>query len=202
MQATAGFCLFLVTVVSILAGANCQCSEDDTRNSATSHPCNQIYAALESALVSPDNLYVLRTTLYPSSRAAPALLEVEYDIQLPENGTFTMTVGWTDSGVFSAINPRTLLNLQLRVLYLPLRDMVLEPDTITLVLNTCTEDSEIPSNVTTSDIADVLDILNARVSSAVERNKLQLTPQRIHRLPTHHSALHYRAATITMQCVY
>ena len=171
MQATAGFCLFLVTFVSILSRANCQCSEDETQNSSA---CNQIYAALESALVSPNNLCVLRTTLYPSSRAAPSLLEVEYDIQLPENDTFTTTLGWTDSGVFAAINPRILFNLQLRILYLPLKDLVLEPVAITLALNT--EDSEIPFNTTTRDIADVLNILNARVSvtvACVALNKMQ-----------------------------
>ena len=165
MQAMSGFWLLLMIAMSILVKANSQCGEDETRNSEVSQPCNQIYAALESALVSTDNLYVLRTVLYPTSDRSPTLLEVEYDLQLPDNGTFITTLGWTDSGVFAAINPETLFNLQLRILYWPLRNLVLEPDTITLTLDA--RDSEVLSNVTTSDIADVLDILNARVSGCV-----------------------------------
>ena len=108
-------CLFLIllTVISVVAQANFQCSEDEIQNSQLSRPCNQIYATLESALVSTDNLYVPTITLYPSTHFAPVVLEVNYNIQFP---AFTTTLGWTDSGVFAAIiyiNPRTLLNLQL-----------------------------------------------------------------------------------------
>ncbi len=123
-------CGFLLLLVSVLAQTNCQCSEDETQSAELSHPCNQVYAALESALVDTDNLYVMRNTLYPSSRFAPALLKVNYNIRLSDNRTFTTTLGWTDSGVFAAINPRTLFDLQLRILYWPLRNKLLEPGTM------------------------------------------------------------------------
>ena len=163
MQGTPGLFLLLLAVTSAMAQANSQCSEDETQNSELSHPCNQIYAALESALVSADNLYVLRITLYPSSRLAPSLLEVNYKIKLPGNSTFTATLGWTNSGVFAAINPRTLFDLQLRILYWPLRNLLLEPGTIELTLNTL--NTEVLSQATTTDITEVLKILNARVSN-------------------------------------
>ena len=173
MQGTPCLFLLLLTVVPVMAQANFQCSENETQNSELSHPCNQIYAELESALVSTDNLYVLRITFYPSTRFAPALLEVNYNIQLPGNRTFTTTLGWTDSSVFAAINPRTLLNLQLRILYWPLRNLLLEPGTIDLTLNTQNNDSEVLSEANTTDITEVLKILNARVSE-VGKSSVQL----------------------------
>ena len=162
MQATPTFVLFAMTAVSILVKADCQCRINEVRSTETSQPCNRIYTALESALVSSDNLYLLRNTLYPNSQLIPAVLEVEYSIQFSDNETFNTTLGWTESGVFASINPLTLYNLQLRILYWPLRNLVLEPDTIALTLDA--RDSEVLSNATTSDITDVLDIMNARVS--------------------------------------
>ena len=156
--------LSLVIVLTIFSKASAQCRPGDIRNFQTSQRCNVIYDALEIALVSDDNLYVIREAFFPSSDIVPVVLEVEYDIQRVSNGTLSVTLGWTESGVFAAINPQTLYNLQLGSLYWPLRNLLLNPRIITLSLDveSTTELSDVPN----SEIEEVLDIMNARVSSS------------------------------------
>ena len=157
--------LLLALALMLFTGGNSQCRENDIANFELSQHCSIIHDALEAALVRTDNLYRLRTAFYPSSHVAPALLMVQYNIVRANNVTMTVLLGWTESGVFAAINPHTLYSLQLRALYHPLKELVLEPRMITLSLDV--ENSAELTDVLDSEIEDVLNILNSRVSLSI-----------------------------------
>ena len=155
--------LILVVILTILGKATAQCRPGDINNYNTSEQCNIIYDAIETALVTNDNnLYILREGFFPTTHNIPVLLEIQYNIQRTDNVTLPVKLGWTESGVFAAINPRTLLSLQLRAIYWPLRYLLLDPRDITLVLDL--KDSTETSDAPDREIAAVLDLINSRVS--------------------------------------
>ena len=62
----------------------------------------ELYDALESALNTPKNLYILRNEFFPTNQYCSRVLLIYYQVLDAHNGTIEYEVGWSDSG-FSAL---------------------------------------------------------------------------------------------------
>lgn len=113
-------------------------SQCDSSNMSLASGCQMLYTQLEAALLEPTNLYTLRQSFFPSSKAQPNVIPVEYTITLKfdnfsepctgeenqmeaQNETYMpicVQVIWTSSAVFSEIHSRELDYLQPTLLYL------------------------------------------------------------------------------------
>ena len=130
------------TLVSLILAAFISqvSSKFDSTNTSVAAGCQMLYKQLETALLEPTNLYILRQSFFPNLRTQPNVLPIEYactlifdaniskpcagsgaENQMEEfecNGNKTYKLFWTNSAALSIIDPRLLDYLQSILLYL------------------------------------------------------------------------------------
>ena len=142
---------FLLLLISALAQANSDCDDTDLE---TVGKCKGIYDTLESALLTPENLYALRDQI---SQHSPSVLHTSYNLHQGNNVTSVIDIGWTSYGFFTIMNPIALFVFQPRVILLLLKGLQLSP-LVPLMLDV--------DNATYNDSSDLkvaLEILTTRV---------------------------------------
>ena len=158
--------LYLLATMMTMTVVKCQCDgyDSNTAVDGSVDECKSIHDALESALISPRNLYLLRETFEPASYHTPSAILISYDVQLDNNETSKSEIGWSSSAFFSVIDPVSLSAFQSGLVMVFLTGLQILPlhQNITLVLDIHNSLPTLTAN--SSKLKSVLNTLTTRVS--------------------------------------
>ena len=165
--------LLLASQMPLLSNSHTMC-DDELADINTIQSCISWYEQLLTATLTKENLYKLRLAFFPISRQQPTLMIVKYDIVLSrlcnettidmENETVKVTLGWSDSAIFTAINPLTLWETQAAILELFLPEKIYALHEVQLQLYLDSQNGTL-NGAFSQSFNDSLLILTSRVNS-------------------------------------
>ena len=162
------YCLAIAIIAVLLTTVNCQCRDIPSDDQEQVRRCFLLYDTLESALLTPENLYILRGAFFPTSRRSPTILDnlysIEPSIELDDGNTIAnnYSIGWTGSALFSIIDPITLAAFQSGWFYA--LDIAILPCQVSIELDV--RNHTLPPNITSNELRTALEELTTRVSKS------------------------------------
>ena len=154
------YCLAIIILATFSITVNSQCGKIPTDDPERVDRCFLLYDALESALLTPENLHILRESFFPPSQRSPSILDIHYSIE-SITSTNNYSIGWTSSALLSIIDPITLAAFQSGWFYV-LEISTILPRQVPIELDI--KNHTLPSNISSSEKRSVLKVLTTRVS--------------------------------------
>ena len=158
--------LYLFAMMMTITVVKCQCDDSNAAVDGSVDERKSIHDALESALISPRNLYLLRETFEPAFDRSPSVILIFYDVQLDNNETSRFEIGWSSYAFFSVIDPVSLSAFQsgMVMVFLTGLKILPLPQNITLMLDVHNSLPTCTLTASSIKLKSVLNTLTTRVS--------------------------------------
>ena len=140
----------------------------NNRNDATDiHDCHQIYTILEEALISnKDNLYTLQEVFFSSEHHPPSMLNINYQIELPQTAVNNLSVAmvWSRSSLFKYVSPYVFLICEPAVIAIAFDTINAQLVPVEIGLSLSVNESLVPQDISAEEVVHALSTITSRVS--------------------------------------